>query len=74
MGYEKVFLASMPYITLPTIIVVLLHFCYHHRFYSTIMLEEIYQYYVHTTQAKGLQEEIVLFKHNVSSGLDYFFI
>ncbi|AXI24574.1 Binding-protein-dependent transport system inner membrane component [Cardinium endosymbiont of Sogatella furcifera] len=63
MGYEKGFLASMPYIILPTIILVLLHFCYHYRFYRTIMLEEMYQDYVRTARAKGLPEERVLFKH-----------
>lgn len=63
MGYEKGFLACMPYIILPTIILVSLHFCYHYRFYRTIMLEEIHQDYVRTARAKGLQEEVVLFKH-----------
>lgn len=63
MGYEKGFLACVPYIILPTIILVLLHFCYHYRFYRTIMLDEIYQDYVRTARAKGLQEEVVLFKH-----------
>ena len=63
MGYEKGFFACVPYIILPTMILVLLHFCYHYRFYRTIMLEEIYQDYVRTARAKGLQEEAVLFKH-----------
>ncbi|MDN5246742.1 MAG: ABC transporter permease [Candidatus Cardinium sp.] len=63
MGYEKGFLACVPYIILPTIILVLLHFCYSYRFYRTIMLDEVYQDYVRTARAKGLQEEVVLFKH-----------
>ncbi|WP_342265160.1 ABC transporter permease [Cardinium endosymbiont of Philonthus spinipes] len=63
MGYAKGFVACVPYIMLPTIILVLLHFCYHYRFYRTIMLEEIYQDYVRTARAKGLQEKVVLFKH-----------
>ncbi len=63
MGYEKGFLSCIPYIMLPTIILVLLHFCYSYRFYRTIMLEEVYQDYVRTARAKGLQEEVVLFKH-----------
>ncbi|WP_419241744.1 ABC transporter permease [Cardinium endosymbiont of Nabis limbatus] len=62
-GYEKGLLATIPYITLPTIILVLLHFCYHYRFYRTIILEEMYQDYVRTARAKGLDEEVVLFKH-----------
>lgn len=63
MGYKYGFFACMPYIILPTIILVLLHFCYHYRFYRTIMLDEIYQDYVRTARAKGLEEQIVLFKH-----------
>lgn len=63
MCYKKGFITSIPYITLPIIILVLLHFCFNYRFYRTIMLEEIYQDYVRTARAKGLQEEVVLFKH-----------
>ena len=61
-GYESG-LASIPYIILPTIIQVWLHFCYYYRFYRTVMLDEIYQDYVRTIRAKGLKERIVLFKH-----------
>ncbi|CCM10025.1 Probable peptide ABC transporter permease protein y4tP [Cardinium endosymbiont cEper1 of Encarsia pergandiella] len=63
MGYKNGFFACVPYIILPTIILVLLHFCYNYRFYRTIMLDEVYQDYVRTARAKGLSEEVVLFKH-----------
>lgn len=62
-GYESGFFNCIPYIILPTIILVLLHFCYQYRFYRTIMLDEIYQDYVRTARAKGLEEQVVLFKH-----------
>ncbi|TDG95567.1 ABC transporter permease [Cardinium endosymbiont of Culicoides punctatus] len=62
-GYDNGFINCIPYIVLPTIIKVLLHFCYQYRFYRTIMLDEIYQDYVRTARAKGLQEQVVLFKH-----------
>jgi len=63
MGYKSGFFSCLPYIILPTIILVLLHFCYNYRFYRTIMLDEVYQDYVRTARAKGLAEEVVLFKH-----------
>ncbi|ROT47431.1 ABC transporter permease [Candidatus Cardinium hertigii] len=63
MGYERGFLACIPYIILPVIIQVLIHFCYNYRFYRTIMLDEIYQDYVRTARAKGLTEQVILFKH-----------
>ncbi|HLP34868.1 MAG TPA: ABC transporter permease [Amoebophilaceae bacterium] len=62
-GYENGFPYFVPYILLPTLIQVLLHFCYTYRFYRTIMLDEIYQDYVRTARAKGLEESVVLFKH-----------
>lgn len=62
-GYEHGFLNCIPYIVLPTIIQVLLNFCYYYRLYRTIMLDEIYQDYVRTARAKGLEEQVVLFKH-----------
>ncbi|AWN81961.1 ABC transporter permease [Candidatus Cardinium hertigii] len=62
-GYEKGLLACIPYIMLPTLIMVFMHFCYDYRFYRTIMLDEIYQDYVRTARAKGLSEKVILFKH-----------
>ena len=62
-GYEHGFPYCIPYILLPTIIGVMLHFCYSYRFYRTIMLDEIYQDYVRTARAKGLPEDTILFKH-----------
>lgn len=62
-GYDHGFPYFIPYILLPTLIQVLLNFCYTYRFYRTIMLDEIYQDYVRTARAKGLEENVVLFKH-----------
>ncbi|WP_243518417.1 MULTISPECIES: ABC transporter permease [unclassified Candidatus Cardinium] len=63
MGYKNGLFNCVPYIILPTIILVLLHFGYSYRFYRTIMLDEVYQDYVRTARAKGLEEKMVLFKH-----------
>lgn len=62
-GYEYGFPACLPYIILPTIITLLYIFCYEYRFYRTIMLNEVYQDYVRTARAKGLSEQVVLYKH-----------
>jgi len=62
-GYENGFPYFIPYILLPTIIGVSIHFCYSYRFYRNIMLDEIHQDYVRTARAKGLPEETILYKH-----------
>ena len=62
-GYEEGFPDCFPYILLPNVILIVLHFCYELRFYRTMVLDEIYQDYVRTARAKGLSTYKVLFKH-----------
>ena len=51
------------YVMLPIIIWVILSLGPDIRFYRTLILDEIYQDYVRTAKAKGLDEKMILFKH-----------
>lgn len=62
-GYENSFPGCIPYVLLPTIIGVFVYFCYHYRFYRTMMLDEIGQDYVRTAHAKGLPISLVFRRH-----------
>ncbi len=62
-GYEYGFPDFVPYVILPIIIWVVLTLGPDIRFYRTMILDEIYQDYVRTARAKGLNEKKVMLKH-----------
>jgi peptide/nickel transport system permease protein len=68
-GYEYGFPDFIPYIILPSIILILLNIGSDVRFYRTALLDEMYQDYVRTARAKGLPESAVLFKHVLKNAL-----
>ncbi len=62
-GYEPEFPAFVNYVALPGIIWIVLSLGPDIRFFRTIILDEIYQDYVRTARAKGVNELVVLLKH-----------
>ncbi|MEM7382939.1 MAG: ABC transporter permease [Bacteroidota bacterium] len=62
-GYEHGFPHFIPYILLPSIILVALSIGANIRFYRTVVLDELYQDHIRTARAKGLPEYLVLFRH-----------
>ncbi|MFP5457757.1 MAG: ABC transporter permease [Bacteriovoracia bacterium] len=62
-GYEPEFPAFLSYVALPGIIWIALSLGPDVRFFRTVILDEIYQDYVRTARAKGLNEVTVLLKH-----------
>ena len=68
-GYEMGFPDFIPYILLPVAIWVVLGIGPDVRFYRTIILDEIYQDYVRTARAKGLNEKMILFKHVLKNAM-----
>lgn len=68
-GYESGFPHFLPYILLPVLIWVVLGVGPDVRFYRTIVLDEIYQDYVRTARAKGLNEKVILFKHVLKNAM-----
>ena len=68
-GYESGFPAFIPYVVLPIIIWIILGLGSEIRFFRTILLDEIYQDYVRTARAKGLTENIILFKHVLKNAM-----
>ena len=62
-GYERGFPYFVPYVILPVIIDVWLDFTSSYRYFRNIMLDEAYNDYVRTALAKGLTQNMVLFKH-----------
>ena len=68
-GYEHGFPAFVPFVLLPCIIWVVLSIGPDVRFYRTVMLDEIYQDYVRTARAKGLTENVILFKHVLKNAM-----
>jgi peptide/nickel transport system permease protein len=68
-GYEYGFPAFVPYVVLPIIIWIILGLGSEIRFFRTILLDEIYQDYVRTARAKGLTENIILFKHVLKNAM-----
>ncbi|MAF78623.1 MAG: peptide ABC transporter permease [Halobacteriovoraceae bacterium] len=68
-GYEEGFPDFIPYVLLPIIIWVILTVGPDVRFYRTVMLDEIYQDYVRTARAKGLNERTILFKHVLKNAM-----
>ncbi len=68
-GYEYGFPYFIPYIILPGIIWIVLSIGPDMRFYRTVMLDEVYQDYVRTAQAKGLSNRVILFKHVLKNAM-----
>ena len=62
-GYEHGFPHFIPYILLPNIILIILNLGGDIKFYRTVILDELYQDYVRTAKAKGLAENLILFRH-----------
>ena len=62
-GYEHGFPDFISYVILPIIIWVALSIGPDVRFYRTVILDEIFQDYVRTARAKGLNDGMILFKH-----------
>jgi peptide/nickel transport system permease protein len=62
-GYEPDFPIFFNYIALPGIIWIVLSLGPDVRFFRTVILDEIYQDYVRTARAKGLNEVVILLKH-----------
>lgn len=62
-GYEPDFPVFFNYIALPGIIWIVLSLGPDVRFFRTVILDEIYQDYVRTARAKGLNEVVILLKH-----------
>ncbi len=60
---------SLRFVLLPVLIGVIVALGDSVRFYRTIMLDEIGQDYTRTARAKGLSEQIVLFKHVLKNAL-----
>ena len=68
-GYEYGFPDCLPYIILPAIIWIVLSIGPDVRFYRTVMLDEIHQDYVRTARAKGLSNQVILFKHVLKNAM-----
>lgn len=68
-GYQSGFPDFVPYIILPVIISVILSVGPDVRFYRTVILDEIYQDYVRTARAKGLDEKVIMFKHVLKNAM-----
>tara|TARA_Y100000817_G_C16851656_1_gene542311 strand:- start:166 stop:1086 length:921 start_codon:yes stop_codon:yes gene_type:complete len=62
-GWDPSWTERWRYLTLPTIIFVILSLGSNILFYRTIFLEEIFQDYVRTAKSKGLGQKVILFKH-----------
>lgn len=68
-GYEFGVPEFIPFVILPVIIWVALGIGPDVRFYRTIILDEIYQDYVRTARAKGLAENVIMFKHVLKNAM-----
>ena len=62
-GYEYGFPDFIPFVMLPVCIWLMLSVGPDVRFFRTVMLDEMYQDYVRTARAKGLQETVVVVRH-----------
>lgn len=68
-GYEFGFPDFVPYVLLPGFIYIILSLGPDVRFFRTVMLDEVYQDYVRTARAKGLSENVILFKHVLKNAM-----
>jgi peptide/nickel transport system permease protein len=62
-------LKGLPYLFLPWIILMIVHFGPDVRLYRSILLEETKADYVRTARAKGLSEKQVMFKHVLKNAM-----
>lgn len=62
-------LKGLPYLFLPWIILMIVHFGPDVRLYRSILLEEAKADYVRTARAKGLSEKKVMFKHVLKNAM-----
>lgn len=67
-GYDTG-LYSLKFITLPVIIGIISGVGVGIRFYRTIFLEEMNKDYIRTARAKGLSEQVILFKHALKNAM-----
>ena len=68
-GFETSIFMSIPYLVLPWVILLLLSIAPQVRFYRTAILDELYQDYVRTAQAKGLRQRAVMLKHVLKNAM-----
>ena len=68
-GYEYGFPDFVPYVLLPALIWIVLSIGPDVRLYRTIFLEEVHQDYVRTARAKGLSNQVILFKHILKNAM-----
>ena len=68
-GYEHGFPHFIPYILLPMIIWIIISLGPDVRIYRTIILDEVYQDYVRTARAKGVDEKSIMFRHVLKNAM-----
>ena len=61
--------ASVPYLTLPILIMLFVRAGPEIRLYRTVFLDETSEDYVRTARAKGLSENTILFKHILKNAM-----
>lgn len=62
-GFDGEFPYIISYVSLPIIIWIILTLGPDIRFFRTVIIDELYQDYVRTAQAKGLNEVVIILKH-----------
>jgi peptide/nickel transport system permease protein len=68
-GYEAGFPNFIPYIVLPVLLYIVILIGPDTRFYRAVILDEVYQDYVRTARAKGLNEVRIMFKHVLKNAM-----
>lgn len=68
-GYDQDIFNRFQYIALPALIWVAVSLGINVRVFRTFMLDEVNQDYVRTARAKGLSENVVLFKHILKNAM-----
>ncbi len=68
-GYSREFPEMYSYLALPILIWVGVSLGSELRFNRTVMLDEINQDYVRTARAKGLSEQVIMFKHVLKNAM-----
>lgn len=68
-GWDSDFLARWQYVLLPAIIWIVVGLGSSVLFYRTVMLDEVFQDYVRTARAKGLDYKTVYFKHILKNAM-----
>ena len=68
-GFSYEIPALFAFIGLPVIILIILQLGGELRFFRTVMLDEVSQDYIRTARAKGLSENVVMFKHVLKNAM-----